>query len=224
MIDFNNAILTEKIRLHAVAEYPRESCGLILSTGEYLPCENMAPDPEHDFRIAVKEMARNIAAVVHSKNRHLLRENAVSYLDYAERPFFWGDGLPVTPLLGRQFRHGPSGTDGRGDCYALVRDWYQLARGITLPDFPRDNDWWRNGDDLYTAHFADAGFRPLRADELPDTGDVAMIIVPRSAVVNHAAVYLGDGLIMHHLYNRLSVREPVGRWQRHIVRWVRYET
>lgn len=240
MIDFNNEILTEKIRLHSVAEYPRESCGLILSNGEYLPCENTAADPEHDFRIAVKEMARNIAGVVHSHPDGPGEPTAsdmqsqiacgvpfgicVSYLDYAERPFFWGDGLPVTPLLGRQFRHGPSGTDGRGDCYALVRDWYRLERGVTLPDFPRDNDWWRNGQDLYTAHFADAGFRPLLADELPDTGDVAMIIVPRSAVVNHAAVYLGDGLILHHLYNRLSVREPVSRWQRHIVRWIRYET
>ena len=95
---------------------------------------------------------------------------------------------------------------------------------ITLPDFPRDNDWWRSGEDLYSANFEEAGFRAMTPEEQPENGDVALIIVPRSNVVNHAAVYLGGGLILHHLYNRLSVREPVGRWQRHIVRWIRYET
>jgi cell wall-associated NlpC family hydrolase len=148
----------------------------------------------------------------------------VSYKDYAEPPFFWGDSLPVPPLLGRQFRHGPSGNDGRGDCYALVRDYYRLERGVTLPDFPRDNDWWRSGEDLYSANFEEAGFLVMTPEEQPEAGDVALITVPRSNVVNHAAVYLGGGLILHHLYNRLSVREPVGRWQRHIVRWIRHET
>lgn len=240
MIDFNNRELNDKIKLHAVAEYPRESCGLILSNGEYLPCENTAADPEHDFRIAVKEMARNIAAVVHSHPDGPGEPTAsdmqsqiscgvpfgicVSYKDYAEPAFFWGDSLPVLPLLGRQFRHGPSGSDGRGDCYALVRDYYRLERGVALPDFPRDNDWWRSGEDLYSANFEEAGFRAMTPEEQPEPGDVALIIVPRSNVVNHAAVYLGSGLILHHLYNRLSVREPVGRWQRHIVRWIRYET
>ena len=239
MIDFNNRTLNEQIRLHAVAEYPRESCGLILSNGEYLPCENTAADPEHDFRIATKTMTQDIAAVVHSHPDGPGEPTAsdmqsqiacgvpfgicVSYKDYAEPPFFWGDSLPVPPLLGRQFRHGPSGNDGCGDCYALVRDYYRQERGVTLLDFPRDNDWWRNGEDLYTAHFVEAGFRPLTAAEQPERGDVAMIVVPRSDVVNHAAIYLGEGLFLHHLYNRLSVREPVGRWQRHIVRWIRYD-
>ena len=108
---------------------------------------------------------------------------------------------------------------------AAKRGYYLIEEaGVTLPDFPRDNDWWRSGEDLYSANFEEAGFRAMTPEEQPEAGDVALIIVPRSNVVNHAAVYLGGGLILHHLYNRLSVREPVGRWQRHIVRWIRYET
>ncbi|EIN27790.1 hypothetical protein ECFDA504_1361, partial [Escherichia coli FDA504] len=34
------------------------------------------------------------------------------------------------------------------DCYTLFRDAYHLA-GIDMPDFEREDDWWRNGQNLY---------------------------------------------------------------------------
>ncbi|EKH97818.1 hypothetical protein EC5905_1492, partial [Escherichia coli 5905] len=34
------------------------------------------------------------------------------------------------------------------DCYTLFRDACHLA-GIDMPDFEREDDWWRNGQNLY---------------------------------------------------------------------------
>lgn len=44
-------------------------------------------------------------------------------------------------------------------------------------------------------------------------GDVIVMQV-RAPVPNHAGVYIGDGLMLHHLYNRLSSRDVYGGyWQ-----------
>ncbi|MCM5432198.1 hypothetical protein MMT14_27935, partial [Escherichia coli] len=42
-------------------------------------------------------------------------------------------------------------------CYTLFRDAYHLA-GIDMPDFEREDDWWRNGQNLYLDNMAVTGF------------------------------------------------------------------
>jgi cell wall-associated NlpC family hydrolase len=70
-------------------------------------------------------------------------------------------------------------------------------------------------------NFAQAGFSPVDASDL-QTGDCFLMQVA-SSVPNHAAVYLGDGLILHHLQGRLSSRDVYGGyWQKvttHILRY-----
>jgi cell wall-associated NlpC family hydrolase len=140
-------------------------------------------------------------------------------------PFAWGDQLEdPAPLVGRPFRHGVT------DCYAAIRAWGQRERGVLLPDYPRQWEWWLegvNGDkDMYRRNFADAGFREIDASEVR-VGDVWLAQV-RSPVPNHGGVYIGDGLAYHHPSSllasdptRLSKREPIARWQRHITHWLR---
>ena len=43
------------------------------------------------------------------------------------------------------------------DCYTLFRDAYHLA-GTEMPDFHREDDWWRNGQNLYLDNMAVTGF------------------------------------------------------------------
>jgi proteasome lid subunit RPN8/RPN11 len=61
------------IQAHAIAEYPREACGLVLRGDaggqEYLPCRNINADPEREFEIAAEHWLRyegRILAVMHS--------------------------------------------------------------------------------------------------------------------------------------------------------------
>jgi cell wall-associated NlpC family hydrolase len=98
------------------------------------------------------------------------------------------------------------------DCYQLIVDWYAQERGVTLPQFARADEWWNDGkSDLYTEGFPLAGFTKLPEGAALQAGDVILMqIRARNGVPNHAAIYLGDGLILHHLHGRLSSRDVYG--------------
>lgn len=234
--------ITEKIisdiKQHAAEAYPQEACGIITSKSRYVRMENTAADPKKDFRIEPAEMLKyEVGAVVHShpggpcypSESDMAGQIAtavpwgICIVDSAgevSTPFFWGSSEFMPPLLGRSFRHGPSGSDGCGDCYALIRDWYLLERGIKLQEYPRADGWWEKGQNLYENFFQEAGFYEIRAEEARE-GDVFMGRVLCSKI-NHAGILLEDGLILHHLAGRESRREPVGRWMKLIDKWVRY--
>lgn len=115
----------------------------------------------------------------------------------------WGTYTPrgrVWPLEGRRFLHGI------WDCYSLVRDWYAQEMALHLPDFHRDPKWWEKGQNLYLDNFEACGFKRIDRDELRH-GDAVLVQV-RSAVPNHAAIYLGDGWIIHHPQPYLSGKHP----------------
>lgn len=202
------------IRAHAVAEYPRECCGLVVLRGRresYRLCRNMAEGTDHfildpeDY--AAAEEAGRITAVIHS------HPDVAAAPSEADRVACEASGLPwfivavakddagavvagevvsfapegyAAPLLGRPFAHGVL------DCYSLVRDWYARERGITLLDFHRDDGWWEAGKsgDLYMDHYAEAGFRPLASSEQLAPGDVVLMQI-RSDRANHAGVFIG---------------------------------
>lgn len=202
------------IRAHAMAEYPRECCGLVVAQGRreaYWPCRNLAHGNGHfvldpdDY--AAAEEAGDITALIHS------HPDAPAQPSEADRVACEGSGLPwfivavsrndagdvaagelvglapegyTAPLLGRPFAHGVL------DCYSLVRDWYARERGILLPDFHREDRWWEEGraGDLYMDHYAEAGFRPLASGESIAPGDVVLMQI-RSDRANHAGVFVG---------------------------------
>ncbi|QYJ20173.1 C40 family peptidase [Achromobacter sp. ES-001] len=202
------------IRAHAVAEYPRECCGLVVLRDRresYRPCRNMAEGTDHfildpeDY--AAAEEAGRITAVIHS------HPDVPAAPSEADRVACEASGLPwfivavakdeagavaagelvgvapegyAAPLLGRPFAHGVL------DCYSLVRDWYARERGITLRDFHRADGWWEAGKsgDLYMDLYAEAGFRPLTSSESIAAGDVVLMQI-RSDRANHAGVFIG---------------------------------
>ncbi|PHM45224.1 peptidase P60 [Xenorhabdus miraniensis] len=120
----------------------------------------------------------------------------------------------IKPLLGRPFVHGI------WDCFSIVRDWYQLERGIEIPNFARSDGWWNRGENLYLKNYASAGFVEC-SDEL-QVGDVIIMQVQANEP-NHAGVYIGEGLMLHHMYGQLSNRVPYdGYWQERTIKILRY--
>jgi proteasome lid subunit RPN8/RPN11 len=143
------------------------------------------------------------------------------------KPTIWGAETEIPAILGREFMHGVT------DCYQLIKDVYALGREkleaqgivgwpfepITLMHKPREDAWWEGDADLYEENFAAAGF--VEVTDAPKPGDVFLMKI-RSSKNNHGGVLLDNALILHHLPQRLSRREPAGIWGRQATKWLRY--
>lgn len=233
-------ILTDAVKAeftaHAEKEFPREACGLVIifkGKQQYRACRNIAVGTDqfamHPEDYANAEEAGEIVAVVHSHPNLPARPSQADLVacEATCLPWFilsypvgvWSETYPTgykAPLVGRQWSHGVL------DCYSIIRDWYAFERGILLPDFERHDEWWLRGENLYEENFVKAGFRTTSREDLR-TGDVILMQVG-SPVPNHGAIYLGDGLILHHVQNRLSTRDIYGGyWLKNTTKFLRYE-
>lgn len=234
---FGTKVIVAAIK-HAEKEYPKESCGLVVD-GVYRPYTNSAEDPLHDFRISPQGYAGamragTIQAVIHSHpegqdcpSENDMAHQMASNLPWCiipfvvssgnaivSKPFWFGDQCPTQPLLRRQFRHGVL------DCYSIIRDWFKLKRDIQLVDCAREDEWWLHGKNYYLDKFKEAGFAQIDLYDV-ERDDVILAQIA-SPVPNHAAIYLGNNLIIHHLVNRLSAREPASRWQKFFTHALRF--
>jgi len=236
---------TEHLKLamaHAKEAYPHESVGFLTKRG-YSPVKNIAANPCERFEVSredVKKYRGRVVAVIHSHPNGPYYPSAsdmrgqidwgvpwgIIYVSEGapRAPFFWGDALPIRPLIGRPFQHGIS------DCYSYVRDYYRLHKDIVLDEFPRDWDWWLQGKDLYTQNFKSQGFYEIEASHVRE-GDCFLAQFGKSPVINHAGVYEGGGLIGHQVGDirggfsdtLLSRRGPLHLWKSKIQKWLRHD-
>lgn len=232
-------ILSDSVRSqivsHAKEELPKECCGLVIvrkGRQVYFPCENLAVGSDN-FILSPQDYAKadeegDIVAVVHSHPNMSAKPSQADLVacEASGLPWFIV-GLPdevweyiepsgyVAPLIGRQWSHGVL------DCYAIIRDYYQMERGITLDQFERSDEWWNRGENLYMDNFKAQGFIQISGDDLQE-GDVILMRV-KSTVPNHGAVYLGNNVILHHVHGRLSSRDVFGGyWLKHTAGYFRY--
>lgn len=227
--------IKEEALAHALRDAPREACGLVVivkGRERYVPCRNLATGDNH-FELVPEDYADaedlgEVVGVIHSHPNGGCNPSEADQVSCERSGLEWHIvGLPSgqwasirptgykAPLVGRVFSHGVL------DCYTLIRDYYFETLGIVLPDFYRPDNWWNKrvrGDDvlnLYMDNFAKAGF--VKVTRPPQKHDVFLMQV-ESDVVNHAAIYLGDEVILHHLYGRLSSRDAFGGyWQKHTI-------
>lgn len=212
-------MLTKKIKSsiieHANAEYPRESCGVIVGK-EYIPCTNIASD-NNQFRIDPIDLIGAssegpIKAYVHSHPDGstdpsipdkvqmnlpmvLAKELDDKSLLKHSLPWIITNGVDVAlhkpngykaPLIGRPYHHGLM------DCYTLIRDYYSRELGIILNDYSRDDRWWesKKSNSLYLENFEKEGF--LEVQDIKKH-DIILCRLGRTEHVNHAIVFIDDG-------------------------------
>lgn len=233
--------LRAAIYAHAEREQPRECCGLVVRTADgaidYWYAENIAVDSSQfsldpDYYAMVEDAGGTVLAIVHS------HPNASANPSMADRVVCEKSGLPWiicgwpsgvfkqlepsgwrAPYKGREFHHGVL------DCYTLIQDWYLRELQLELPDFDREDGWWEKRadhapQDLYMQGFAEAGFVRVFGEPQRHDGILMQVASDRA---NHGAVYLGNGVMLHHLHGRLS-EETIygGYWLRHTVALVRH--
>lgn len=111
-------------------------------------------------------------------------------------------------LEGRRWNYGSQ------DCFDIGIHFYRDNYGIEIPNYARPEEWWVEGLDLYTELAEDAGF--IKVDRNIATawpGDMFLVnvIYPKP---EHGAIYLGDGIILHHPINQLSQVHKIPNWVR----------
>lgn len=227
-----------KVKKFLLSKYPEEGVCAITEDG-FEKLENISEDPKNNFKISKEENFRilenGLKVLIHSHPDYYNIPSKVDMISQAtlDVPF----GIVSTTesscsniryfgtdnkedLIGRSFVHGIT------DCYSLIRDFYKRELKITLKDYPRDWEWWLNGDDLYFSNSKDCGFYEV---DKPQYGDMFYCKI-KSKVYNHAGIYLGNELILHHLtgskpvdISKISRREPINRWFKFIEKWYRHE-
>lgn len=241
--------LKKAIQAHAAEAYPEECCGVIVNK-EYIPCRNIS-DNKDQFEIYHEDLANaedlgEIQAYVHSHPDATSRASDLDriQIELHQKPWvicaypdldfqIYEPCGYQAPLVGRNYYHGWQ------DCYSIVRDFYQREFGITLINFKRSDLWWeyKESCSLYLEGFEKADFVEVEFKHV-QYGDVLLCRVGRTEHVNHALIWLGDNgklksektescigssLILHHPYNRKSVREIFGhQWQERVVKVVRH--
>lgn len=234
------------LRAHAIEACPEEAVGVVLADGSYRPMVNASPDPTKAALLRRPDYidlltAGQLRALCHTHpfgpdcpsepDMITQIEMAIPFVlcstdgQATTEPFAWGDQLvDDADYVGRPYRHAVR------DCYDLIRLWCRRERGIIIPQIPRQWEWWLNRGtgtkDLYQRFFEYAGFWRIAPEEVrPGDFFIAQI---RSAVPNHAGIYIDEGLCLHHLSSglahdpsRLSRREPMARWMPYVTHWLR---
>lgn len=204
--------LLEAILDHARAESPREACGVLIWDGAinaiYRPCRNIGEMDQFDIHPedwAAAEDAGMVLGVVHSHPTGTVAPSEADVIgcDRSGLPWWiftlegsWSRVLPKGwALTGHSFVWGVQ------ECYTLASDYFG-----GLPDFIRAPEFWRH-EDLFMEHLSAAGFVVVEGDPIP--GD-ALLFKVRGKSIDHCAVYLGEGRIVHQPTSRLGVEELMG--------------
>ena len=215
---------------HAVKESPLEACGVVVkvkNTYKYIPCRNIEKrdnfccHPEDIFNASEQG---DIVAVFHShtngnnefteEDRRFCNSSTYPFILYALPSDEFKFILPVeevVPLVGRTYIAGVQ------DCFALAKDFYKQKYGIDIPEKERWELWWKDGVNLINeTSWEELGFSSV-SDGTLEEGDI-VVMQNGSKYPDHLAVYIGDGKILHHCYQRLSKEDLyIGMWVRNTV-------
>lgn len=238
---------TEQIKECARLSYPEEMCGFVIDDS-FVPVNNTHPNPKEHFRVDPEDWSKyafKCTAFIHSHPDWHPCPSESDMVHQISSGIPWGivstdgertteitlfgDQVEIPELLNRTFCHGVT------DCYSIIRHERFLRTGHMIKDIPRSWEWWEDKDkDLYTDHFQEVGYHIVPNEAImkegPKIGDVPMANVgPGVLKLNHAGVYVGKGLMVHHLTSkkpvdgtRLARKEPIQRWIKYINLWVRH--
>lgn len=239
MKEMMSAGLYTAMQSAAVAAYPNEACGLLVSTkrGKYelVLCRNVADDPVNFFVMDADDQisAETQGEVVGVWHSHTDGSNTASDADIAgcessELPWFiinvtknYNPDIETDFVISDVNVIAPCGIvtplEGRAyafgvfDCWTLCRDYLKREFDVSVDTCAHLHipGWWNGERDILTDNFSGQGLVKLPHGTPPQKGDLFFMKIG-AKMPDHCAVYVGDNLILHHQTNRLSGKAIYG--------------
>jgi proteasome lid subunit RPN8/RPN11 len=229
-LDMGNNLL-ESIRTEGEVQYPNEACGLVVKFGKKksvaIACKNTAEDKRNNFIIDINDyvVACDVGEVIGVWHTHVEEPSTPSQADIVgcsnsgmpwyivsvykrDGAFVFSDLEKLTPndfempYLERPY------VSGVFDCFSLVRDFYKREYGVEISDYPRTEADGTPGYTFFASRYEKEGFESVCGSE-PVKGDLFIMQIG-SHESNHLAIYLGNGMMLHHSAQRLSREEIYG--------------
>ena len=212
--------ILEQIKIYSESSPDREVCGFVVySEGNILfkECKNTSQDP-NQFKIRSADFLRiktscKILYVFHS---HILSDSEPSEIDKQKSDscgykfliyslvsktfsYYEPNGF-VIPYVGRDFNIGSK------DCFSLARDYFFNEFGIVIRDYPRTEFWKNKNPNLIVDNFKKENFSEISESDLK-RNDTILIEDPRTGILCHILIYMGNNEILHHPNGRKSTIE-----------------
>lgn len=121
-------------------------------------------------------------------------------------------------LLGLQYKSGSQ------DCYGLMRRYFKEVYNLDLLNFARPDGWWNDPEmDLITDCLTIDGWKNIGINtKALKVGD-GLVFSLISGRPNHVGVYVGNGMFLHHVYQRYSSEEALlDKWTSRLLMIVRH--
>lgn len=124
----------------------------------------------------------------------------------------------------RQFLNIPF-IEGIQDCYSLARQFFLVAYGLELTNYARPTNWYLTGEyNFFVDYFQQEGFYEVK--ESPNRvayGDALLMVMGRTSVPNHVAIYVGQNQILHSLTGGISRLDSyTDRWRSRVYKVLRH--
>ncbi|QBX68330.1 NlpC/P60 family protein [Serratia quinivorans] len=225
----SNYGVPEDIVQHIADSAPDMICGILSpddNNSGFKPCVNASPAPEQgaiidaDFLRTLRD-SHEITHVICSVP-DALSHDVADYQEMSDR-----DGLPyllvlwpslqclnIFPQSELEYENRPY-IYGQYDCYSLIRDYLLREKGFVLNDYPREVYSIDSGKNIFEVQAPEEGFVRVEDASL-QSGDILVFNLP-STRLQHAAVYIGNGQMLHHLPPGQSRQETCSEsWKKRI--------
>ena len=214
----------ESFTKYAKEKAPEEACGLlaiIKGRETFWPCKNLAEGKFEFFILDPDDWAEcentgEVIGVIHSHpvgaatpsdtDRAACEHLGYPYFIYSIEHDHWESfeptGWKAPSLIGRKFIWG------KYDCWSIISDWFLETKKIKLIDWKRPKtlkDFLKNPE--FEKALPLGGFKKQESIKNLKIGDV-LLFQSITGNLDHAAVFIGDNMILNHNIKALSCREP----------------
>lgn len=218
---FINDNLKLQIKEHALREYPKECCGLIISSGDKLltySCKNISSNPLIHFELSPLDYIRaydqgknKIIGVYHSQENDNLSSldilNSTNHKYYSIVYSYKNDRF--FEITDKHFKYkkylGKEFYIGKQDCFSLIQEFYKNEYNIIINDYKRNDDWYTINPNIIIENYKKEGFIETTKENLQE-GDIILFRF------KHFGIYLNNNLLLHHRRSTFSTIEMLNKF------------